>query len=283
MLLLLQFSSKMGQFRAVSAVLVDMECTATQYTDILVLSIWEGLVNCSIRKANAFSLFVSNLDQCRASVQSKPGSQSSLGAGGSLLPSDHWLLSQLGVALLRICERNSEWQSGFVVLHNLHRYSIHYAAVFQPPSPLPLLLPHPPTPCSIALTAVNICLHLDRETSSALEVMRGCQWVGSSSETEREQRTELLATLAQRCLDDKMLEATWECLEAITAEEVLKRLVHPVTNLHNKLLQGLLNASSMDFALSVYRSMKKGHLQCLPSVFSGLLQLLCETSQVGVV
>lgn len=229
---------------------------------------------------------MSHLDLCRTSSLLgfyKQYFQPPVSLGSSLLPNDRYLVSQLGVALLKLSERNKEWNSGYVILHHLHRYGIHYVKLSQPPSPLPPLVPHPPSPCSVALTALNLCLHLDKETKSALEVMRGCDWVGPSDEVECDYRTEMLAALGQRCLDENMLEEVWQCLEAIISGVVAKKFVYLVTNLHNKLLQGILNSKNDQFALQVYRSMKNVGLQCLPSVFSSLLQTLCDTDQVGVV
>lgn len=264
---------------------MDPSATA-QHTDLLVLSIWETVTNnCKLRKANAFSIFLSHLSQCRQSALHDGDSAHATGTpplGSSLLHSDRWLVAQLGIALLRLCERNKEWQSGYVILHHLHRFGIHYVRLSQPPSPLPPLLPTAPSPCSVALTAVNLCLHLERETHSALEVMRGCEWVEASDGVERDSRTEMLATLTQRCLDSKMLEDAWQCLNAIEQGEVAAKFVHPVTNLHNKLLQSVLNTQNHQYSVFVFKSMCKAGLQCLPSVFSGLLQLLCDSEQVWV-
>jgi hypothetical protein len=48
------------------------------------------------------------------------------------------------------------------------------------------------------------------------------------------------------------------------------------------LLQAVLDTQNHQYSLFVFRSMRKAGLQCLPSVFSGLLQLLCNNEQVGV-
>lgn len=279
---------------------MNVDSSSEQSRELLSLSLWEALVSSKLRRANAFSQFLSHLDHCRSAKQQQhvvvatpPATPSpshpSLVQGTSLLPSDHWLLSQLGVGLLKLSERKGEWQSGFVVLHHLHRYGIHYVKLSQPPAPLPPLQPHPPSPCSVALTAVNICLHVEGETGSALEVMRGCEWVGpggsgsgGEADAEGELRAEVLGVLAQRCLDGHLLEGMWECLEAVLTQQqkLAGRLVHLVTNLHNKLLQALLDGERHQFALLVYRAMRHAQLQCLPSVFGGLLQLLCTTDQV---
>lgn len=276
--------------RAVASVVADIDSASSLHSELLVLSVWEAITSNKLRRANAFCIFLSHLSMCRstqshATGHAPPSSSSSLGppAGSSLLPNDRWLVSQVGIALLKWCERNSEWQSGYVVLHHLHRFGIHYVTLCHPSSPLSPLLPRPPSPCAVALTALNICLQLDKGTGSALEVMRGCDWVRPSNETERDIRTEMLTTLAQRCLDGNLLDDACRCLEAIDVAEVAKKLVHLVTNLHNKLLQSLLDAGKVQLALVVFSSMKKACLQCLPSVFTSLLQVLCDTNQVGVV
>lgn len=130
---------------------------------------------------------------------------------------------------------------------------------------------------------------MDRGTV-ALQVLKDCDWVAASSQAEQSWRTELIATLAQRCLERGQLNDTWNCLEAIVnsgsfsgSEGVERKFIHPVNNLHNTLLQEILNVKDIGFALVVFRSMKNMksmRLQCLPSVFSSLLQALCDTNQV---
>ncbi len=283
-----QINGKQGQFGAIASILVGISSTAIKYDEILVLSIWDIMTTSKIRKANAFSSFLSNLDKSRSgsfrdTVLNSPTSLSSLQglpAGRALLPSDRWLVSQIGLALVKLCEQNKDWQSGFVVLHHLHRFGIHYVKLSQPPSPLPPFLHSPPTPCSVMLMAVNMCLHVD-DINSALEVMKGCDWVGGANEAELHLRTEMVTELGLRCLDKGLVEDTWKCLGAINSGEVAKRFLHPVTNLHNKLLQVILDGKKIDFALSVFKSMKKVSLQCLPSVFSSLLQTLCDADKVS--
>lgn len=199
------------------------------------------------------------------------------GTGTALTSSDRWLISQLGIILMRECERNQQWQSGFVILHHLHRFGIHYVNLSQPTSGLPSLDP-PPTPCGVALTATKICLMVE-QTTGALEVLKGCQWVKASNPEELQQRTEMLVTLTERCLDLRMFQEAWKCLEAIDGSAIQKKFINAVNNLHNKLLQNILSLRQTDFALSIYQTMKSVKLQCLPSVFSSLLQNLCEKGQ----
>lgn len=277
-----QSNGRLGQFRAVASILVDMESTASHYTQLLVFSIWEAITSSKMRTANAFSSLLSHIDQCRQTNCPSGSSSSShpTSPGSYLLSTDRWLFSQLAIALLILYEESKDWQSAFVILHQLHRFGVHYIKLSQPPSSLPPLLPRHPSPCSVALMAVNVCLCVSQDTNSALEVFRGCNWIQASNESELHRRTEVIAALAQRCLDAGLLEDAKTCLTAISSGELLRKYVHLVTNLHNKLLQGILDSKNVELSLSVFGSMKECDLQCLPSVFSGLLQALCETNQV---
>ena len=245
------------------------------YENQIVHAVWKAITNSTQKPPNALSNLMLYLNQNRISVAS--GSAPPSGLGGSLTPSDRWLVSQLGVALLKLYESNQQWQSAFVVLHHLHRYGIHYINLSQPTSGLPPLHPHP-SPCSIALTAVKICLKV-QQVSGALEVLKGCKWIKASCPEELRERTELLVTLAQHCLKSRMFQEGWKCLEAIDTGALQTRFTAVVTNLHNELLQGILALKQTDFALSIYHSMRGMKLRCLPSVFSTLLQNLCEKDQ----
>ncbi len=69
---------------------------------------------------------------------------------------DRWLVGQVGVALLFHCDSTRQWKAGFLLLHCLHINGIHYVNVPPPHSVTPT-----PTPFSIALKAVSICLEVN--------------------------------------------------------------------------------------------------------------------------
>ena len=243
-------------------------------------SVWKGLVSTDQRAANCFSTLLESLDQHRAakshavSDRHKPGS--------SLLPSDRWLISQVGIALLKGCDQHQDWQSGFILLHNLHLHGIHYVKLSQPNSSLPPFMLRPPSPCEVALLAVKMCLKME-QINGALEVLRGCEWIKAATDEELIKRTETLCSLAEKCLEAKSLQEAWKCLDNIDCGgKVMAGFVNMVTNLHNKLLQNVLTLKETSFALNVYRKMKHYKLQCLPTVFSALLQHLCDKKQVCV-
>lgn len=231
------------------------------------------------RAANCFSTLVKNLDQSRAAKshlipnQGKPGS--------SLLSSDRWLISQVGIALLIGCDQHGDWQSGFIILHNFHLYGIHYVKHSLPRSNLPPFLSCPPSPCEVALLAVKICMKM-KQISGALEVLRGCEWIKAANDVELIKRTETLCSLAGECLELKMLQDAWKCLDSVDCEgKIVAEFVNKITNLHNKLLQSVLSSKETSFALSIHQKMKHCKLQCLPNVFSALLQHLCDKKQVS--
>ena len=256
-----------------AAILVSVQSTNSLYDSNTIHAVWKAVTSSPERAANAFSNLLLHLDQFRSATVNA-------GIGKSLLACDRWLISQIGIALMRTCEQSQDWQSGFVILHHLHRYGVHYVNYSHPHSSLPPLMPYPPSSCSVALMAVNMCLHVNQITG-ALEVLRGCEWVKASRSDELEPRTELLCSLAEKCLESKMYQDVWKCLEAVEFCTVLKKFIHVVTNLHNKLLQSVLATEQSDFALTIYRGMRSAKLQCLPSIFSNMLQSLCDSKQVS--
>ena len=234
---------------------------------------WRAINGSKQKPPNAFESFVTYLGHSHSNSLDRI-SEIMLG------PSDRWLVSQIGVALIKSYEKTKQWQSGFVILHHLHRFGIHYVRLSQPCSSLPPLTPHP-SPCSVALTAMKICLMVD-QIPGALEVFKGCKWVKASNLEELHQRTQLLVELAQKSLQFKMFQEAWKFLEAIDSCSILKGFVNVVMNLHNKLLQSILGLKQTDFALGIFQTMKTLKLQCLPSNFSMLLQNLCNKSNVDL-
>ena len=276
----LQENGCRGQFGAVASVLTTLPNSTRSYSRNTVYSVWKGLVSTDQRAANCFSTLLESLDQYRAakshsvSEQRKPGS--------SLLPSDRWLISQVGIALLKGCDQHQDWQSGFLLLHNLHLHGIHYVKLSQPSSSLPPFVPRPPSPCEVAMLAVKMCLKM-KQVTGALEVLHGCEWIKAANDEELIKRTETLCSVAEKCLAEKKLQDAWKCLDSIDCGgKVVAGSINMITNLHNKLLQNVLSQKETSFALTIHRKMKHFKLQCLPTVFSALLQHLCDRKQVCI-
>ena len=266
-------NGSLGQFGAVASVLVSFPDSQSHYDNQTVGVVWRAINNSSLKTANAFSSLLAALAQSRSHAFSSPPQS-------ALLPSDKWLVSQLGIAILKIYETKEDWQSGFVVLHHLHRYGIHYVKLSEPSAHLPPCSPVPPTPCTVALSAINVCMHMD-QVNGALEVLQGCEWIRASNNEELLLRTKLLTEMVEKFLHLRETQKAWKCLLAIDSESIVKNYQHAVTNLHNKLLQTLLSSKDVSLALSVYQVMRTNKLQCLPVYFSCLLQSLCNDNQVG--
>ena len=262
-----------------ASILVSMPCSQSHYDNQTVHAVWKAITNSSLRSANAFSCFLSSLNQSRVSMIKSPSSPTP--TCSSLFSSDRWLVSQIGIALLKTCEQNQDWQSGFVILHHLHRFGIHYVKLSQPNSNLPPCSHASHTPCLVALMAVNVCLHID-QVSGALEVFQGCEWIQAANTDELNLRTRMLLETAEKCFQRKMNQEGWKCLQAINSGVIMKKFIHAVCNLHNKLLQTLLSSKDMSFALQVIHTMRGKQLQCLPSYFSILLQNLHNSGQVHI-
>lgn len=278
--MVVQENGSKGQFGAVASILTDLPDSTDKNSCDIVYSVWKGIVSAEQRAVSGFSNLVKNLDHHRtakslpAMKQVKPGS--------SLLPSDRWLISQVAIALLKTCDCHQNWENGFLLLHNLHFYGIHYVKFSQPSSHLPPFQTCPPSPCEVALLAVRMCLEVG-QVDGALEVLRGCDWIRASSDDELRKRTDTLCNLTKKCLDVMKLQDAWKCLEKIVCgEKIVVDFVNVVTNLHNRLLQDVLKQQETSFALSIHSKMKHCKLQCLPSVFSSLLQHLCDKKQVCV-
>lgn len=265
-------NASQGQFGAVASILVSLPSSQSHYDNKIVHTVWKAVSNSSSHSANAFSSLIFSLLQSRSSSTAHAN-------GGALFGSDRWLISQLGIALLKSCEQNQNWQSGFVILHHLHQFGIHYVKLSQPSANLPPSSPVDHSPCLIALMAVNICLHID-QISSALEVLQGCEWAPAKSGEEVNLRTNVLLEVANKCLQKGMKQEGWNCLKAIETSANVKNFVHVITNLHNKLLQISLTFKDIEFSLSVYKNMRQRQLQCLPGYFSLLLQNLISDGQV---
>jgi hypothetical protein len=133
------------------------------------------------------------------------------------------------------------------------------------------------------MLAVKMCLKMKLVTG-ALEVLHGCEWIKAANDEELILRTETLCGLAEKCLADEMAQDAWKCLDSIDCGghggKVVAGSVNVITNLHNKLLQNVLSQKETNFALTIHRKMKHYKLQCLPTVFSALLQHLCDRKQV---
>ena len=262
-----------------SSILTNLPDSTERYSNKTVYSVWKGLVSTDQGAASGFSSLVKSLDQHRA-VNSLTAVTESRKPGSSLYPSDRWLISQVGIALLKYCDRLQDWQSGFLLLHNLHLYGVHYVKLSQPSSGLPPFVPHALSPCEVALLAVKMCLKVEK-VDAALEVLHGSEWVKTSNGEELSKRTEVLCGVVKKCLEGRLLQEAWKCLENIDyGGKIVAGFLNIITNLHNILLQDVLSLRDTRLALDIHQKMRQCKLQCLPTVFSALLQHLCDKKQV---
>lgn len=262
-----------------SSILTNLPDSTERYSNETVYSVWKGLVSTDQGAASGFSSLVKSLDQHRT-VNSHMAVTKPHKPGSSLFSSDRWLVSQVGIALLKHCDRLQYWQSGFLLLHNLHLYGVHYVKWSQPSSRLPPFVPHAPSPCEVVLLAVKICLKVEK-VDAALEVLHGSEWIKTSNSEEVSKRTEVLCGVVKKCLERRLLQEAWKCLENIDCgSKIVAGFVNIITNLHNILLQDVLSLGDTSFALNVHQRMRQCKLQCLPTVFSALLQHLCDIKQV---
>lgn len=163
---------------------------------------------------------------------------------GDLTQHERDLVGRVGVSLIMNAVAMEKWQDGFHVLYALHHHGIHYVTDQGGWSP-----------CDIAMAAVKCCLHLDIP-QSALEVMRGAQWVNGSNPVERNNRNIILEKLVRACVAKKEIAGAEEALRAMESTV-------SITN-HSELFQLVLTAAKQSGNNEVYsRLCKKNQL---PSV-----------------
>ena len=156
------------------------------------------------------------------------------------------LISQVGVSMIMNAIAMEKWQAGFDVLYALHHHGIHYVNDQGGWSP-----------CLIAMAAVECCLCLNNPNPrSALEVMKGAQWVTSSNPLEKNRRNTVLEKLLRSCVTKS---------EIVGAEETLRAMKSTVsTKKHGELNQLVLMAAKQNGRMDVYNRLYKKNQ--LPSV-----------------
>ena len=156
---------------------------------------------------------------------------------GDLTLHERDLVGRVGVTMIMNAVAMEKWQDGFHVLYALHHHGIHYVTDQGGWSP-----------CVIAMAAVECCLHLDIP-QSALEVMRGAQWVNGTTPVEKDKRNAVLKKLVRACVAKK---------EIVGAEETLRAMEStvPMTNL-GELCQLVLIAAKQNGNSDIYNRLCK--------------------------
>ena len=239
------------------------------YSAEIVQTVWRAITESEQKPANAFSLLLEQFKHNQTPTEDC-----------ALCPCDHWLVTQLGIALLFMYADTEHWQSGFVVLHHLHRYKIRYIANCEPIASLPPLKPPLPSPYGVVRTAITMCLKVDN-VAVAVDVLHECEWMSSCSPEEREGRARLLVTVAERCLDTTMYKDCCKCLKELNRVSTQHKQFAPILKLYNRLLGKVLKANNVDIELSVqiYNSMNSANFSCVPQNFSLLLEKLHDSLQ----
>lgn len=163
---------------------------------------------------------------------------------GNLTPHECDLIGRVGVSMIMNAVAMEKWQDGFHILYALHHHGIHYVTDQGGWSP-----------CVIAMAAVECCLHLDIP-QSALEVMRGAQWVNGNNALQREKRNVILEKLVRACIAKK---------EIAGAEETLQAMDSTMSN--GELFQLVLTAAKQNDNMEVYnRLCKKNQLPSITNI-----------------
>jgi hypothetical protein len=270
LLALLESNGRQGQFGAMLSILLNLrDNSKSTYGLDIVQTVWRAITESEQKPANVFSCLLEQFKLSHTPTEDRV-----------LCPCDHWLVSQLGIALLYMYADTEHWQSGFVILHHLHRHKIHYIANCEPIVPLPPLKTPLPSPCDIARTAVTTCLKINN-IEVAVNVLRESEWMSSCSPEEYDERTRLLLVVAERCLDTAMYKDCCRCLQELNCLSAKNKHFAPVLKLNNRLLKSVLSVNDVDLELSVqvYNNMNSAHVLCAQHNFSLLLEKLCDSLQ----
>ena len=270
-----QGNGKQGQFGAVVSILHNIRDSSKPspiYSSDVVLAVWRGVTESDQKPANAFSSLLEHFKPAPS-----PSEGSSFGP-----PCDRWLVAQLGIALLKMYADTEHWQSGFVILHHLHRYNINYIDHRQPFALLPPLRGPPPSLCALARIAVTTCLKVGN-AEFAVIALSECEWISGCSPGEKQERDELLIAVAEQCFEEAFYKECCTCLQELSGLSTTSKHFAPVAKLYNRLLESILSGNSIDIDLSmrVYRNMNASDLPCVPKNFSLLLEKLCNLLQLS--
>lgn len=263
-----QKNGRLQQFGAVAAVLANMQSRRKQvpYDSHIVEELLRILTSAGSSPALPFWILVSALQCCQSVTRGCQLSE-------ALSANDCWLIAQVGVRLLQLCEQRADWDSGFQILYCFHVHGVHY--VGQPwPEEEVRGFPAPSSDCAIALTAINICL-MGANPAAAIQVQNGCNWIRTEDVRDSQRRSELLIQLLSGCVTNGMLRDACKCVKEITEADYI-HCSEEVSYEADKLIQKLLAKERVDMALNVYQSLQQRELHCYPGTFSTLLRKLTE-------
>lgn len=134
----------------------------------------------------------------------------------SLDDGDKDFIGQLGVALMYFCYSKQCFTQGYNVLHVLHNFSINYSFYSGEFG----MQKRPLTTTEVALTAADMCLHLDEPAyTSTLEVLRGTNYALPANDSgalltqkEAEWRRRVWQTLCKNFMIEKEFDFVRELL-----------------------------------------------------------------------
>lgn len=156
---------------------------------------------------------------------------------GDLTLHERDLIGRVGVTMIMNAVAMEKWQDGFHVLYALHHHGIHYVTDQGGWSP-----------CVIAMAAVECCLRLDIP-QSALEVMRGAQWVNGTTPVEKDKRNMVLEKLVRACVAKKEIGGAEETLRAMESTTSMAN--------HGELYQLVLTAAKQTGNTDIYKRLSK--------------------------
>ena len=165
---------------------------------------------------------------------------------------DKELIGQIGVALMYFCYRSKHFIQGRQILYLLHKLGIDYylySGEFG-------LQQRPLTATEVVLTAVDICLNLEKPAyDDALVVLQSINLARETVLTteEADWKRRVFLCLCKKFMDDKQLHIVKELLSQVGNIDVFGRDV--VNVLYNELVVALINNDEPDVTTEVVKIM----------------------------
>lgn len=201
----------------------------------------------------------------------------------SLDDGDKDFIGQLGVALMYFCYSKQCFAQGYNVLHVLHNFSINYSFYSGEFGMQKRLL----TTTEVALTAADMCLHLDEPAyTSALEVLRGTNYALPANDSgalltqkEAEWRRRVFQTLCKNFMIEKEFDFVRELLFEVGDNDVFG--TRELKALYNELLIALINSSELDVATEVLKTMETNLISRDPETVRALVKGFGEAGRMA--
>lgn len=273
-LVILQHASEHQMWEDLGFVYVSMKSETVEFDYSALQAFFHAFeTNCPQTLGECFEKFSSKI--YHHLEQNMPNPEPDRSPSAVLDDDDKYFIGQLGVALMNLSYTKQLFLQGYSVLHVLHKYDINYVSYSGEFG----VQGRPLTTAQVALTAADICLHLDNTLhssahSSALEVLRSTNYALPVDGTiltpeEAEWRRSVFHALCQHFISSKEFHFVSELLDKVGDSEVFGG--GEIRTLYNAVLRGLIKNSQIDDAAGFLERMEFNHISREPESVRALV------------